>query len=47
MVRILIDAGADPNKSNQYGFRLYLSPLEIATAEGYTEIVKILTGGSS
>ena len=47
MVRILLDAGADPNKSTQRAFRLKLSPLDIAIEEGYTEMVKLLTGTSN
>ena len=45
LVRILVDAGADPNqKLDQFND---VSPLDIASEEGYTEIVKILLGGQS
>ena len=44
MVRILVDAGADLNKSLQQDFRLSLSPLDIAIKEGYTKIANILLG---
>ena len=44
IVRILVNAGADPNKSARSSG---LSPLDIAIEKGYTEIVRILTGTSN
>ena len=44
MVRILVAAGADPHLELDQFERV--SPLDIAIAEGYTEIVAILTGSS-
>ncbi len=45
MVRILVDAGADPNqKLDQFND---VSPLDIASEEGYTEIVQILLAGAA
>ena len=44
MVRALLNAGADPNKVlDQFND---VSPLDIATEEGYTEIVQILLAGA-
>ncbi len=45
MVRALLNAGADPNKVlDQFND---VSPLDIATEEGYTEIVQLLLAGGS
>ena len=45
MVRALLNAGADPNKKlDQFNT---VSPLDIATEEGYTEIVQLLLAGGS
>ena len=41
IMRILVNAGADPTKSTR---NYPLSPFDIAIEEGYTEIVRILTG---
>ena len=44
MVRILVNAGADPNKVlDQFND---VSPIDIATEEGYSEILQILVAGA-
>ena len=42
IVRILVDAGADPNTISQNAFRLYETPLSLAVKAQATEMVQIL-----
>ena len=42
MVRVLLEAGADPNTITQNAFRLYETPLSLAVKAQFIEIVRIL-----
>ena len=47
IVRILVDAGADPNLTVRQSLFVELSPLEMAIELNSTTIVEILTGTSN
>ena len=43
IVQVLLDRGAKPNISNEYGY----NPLQIAASRGYKEVVRLLIGGGA